>query len=298
MFGKYNEKTYKKNTVLFKNQLQKIIERQGIPYDVGRILNAAMRDFELSEIPEIWDAKELEKIDSRITGYISKMYDDMQQKSFLRMSSHADMLRSTVCSSRAFGKSDKNDDIINMEEQAGELYARIGDALQKITDLDDQMKKIQDEGDEIADDNDPRLRSLMMQHKRLRAEKDRYDNEVEECTQEYNETLRILEVEYDDVVLDSLPDKPSPQEFQKHVAKLNAKRAERQFKRQARKEAYEEYANTKKEYRQECGMSDDDEFMKNRKARQQVKAETDIDNAEVKQTTDASKQKPLNRWGN
>ena len=45
-------------------------------------------------------------------------------------------------------------------------------------------------------------------------------------------------------------------------------------------------------------MSDDDEFMKNRKARQQVKAETDIDNAEVKQTTDASKQKPLNRWGN
>ena len=280
MFGKYNEKTYKKNTVLFKNQLQKIIERQGIPYDVGRILNAAMRDFELSEIPEIWDAKELEKIDSRITGYISKMYDDMQQKSFLRMSSHADMLRSTVCSSRAFGKSDKNDDIINMEEQAGELYARIGKAVQ------------------IADDHDPRLRSLMMQHKRLRAEKDRYDNEVEECTQEYNETLRILEVEYDDVVLDSLPDKPSPQEFQKHVAKLNAKRAERQFKRQARKEAYEEYANTKKEYRQECGMSDDDEFMKNRKARQQVKAETDIDNAEVKQTTDASKQKPLNRWGN
>lgn len=297
LFG-YNAKDYSKNTELFKARLTEMMYEVSGYEGVGAALNRTIMSLK-DEYPKGADAKQLQGIDARIDDLITKLNRDLQQKSFGKLSAHANMILSAVTDSRNFGMEKSSPEVLNAEEKIAEYNALIRDNLDKKASIKAQMDKLQAKADKIVDDNDPELEELARQFDVLENDLFRLDDQYREYREEYNAATAVLNLLADDQFYDELPaETMAPQEFDKMIAKVSEKREKRAARRGSILESNAEYNAAKKaDLRNASSASAGSSLLARRNANRQNEAGADINNATVNTGTSNSGTPAARRFG-
>lgn len=151
--GKYKEKTFKQNTRLFKDRLQKIMFDENIPSETRKKLPYVLNALELlSEYPKGADAEAMEAIDARISSLLDKMNADIAELSLSKISGgaknsamltqHADMLLQATVAFRQYGTKRLSDDDLKDQDSLAEITADIADSNAQLGALDTRMDEL------------------------------------------------------------------------------------------------------------------------------------------------------------
>lgn len=145
MFGKYNEKTYKKNTTTYKSKLMNFMETyySRISPKASTLMNAAIQKLDFAKLPSGVDWKVMDSIDKRIDASFNQLLTDIQRNETSRLESDVELLLQAI-DARSFGKEKEQADVLEIERIAANNEALLNDLLIAQAQEVQEMKKLQE----------------------------------------------------------------------------------------------------------------------------------------------------------
>lgn len=226
-FG-YGKKDYEKNTRLFIDQINGLMEEN---YEsgmgTGALLDTAIRLLEKNKFPEGKNSKEQKAVDERISRIIASMSDDVQQSSQSAFASHAQMLISAIKESRKFGKERYNEKEIHAQEEMAKCRAHIHNALdekEKLAARKEKLLKIASSGTK----SDAEIAKIRMEFNELDKAEKACDKQVAMFQSRYNTFVDVVNQRKIGGAVEKLENTSivSLEEYTKEVAETNLKIAE------------------------------------------------------------------------
>ena len=131
LFG-YNKKQFAKNTALMKDDVQEKMKKVysiGDPMNVGALLNTVVLILGKENYPAKAGGKTMEAIDARVFGLLEKIDADLQAKNLAKAYEHCLIVIGTLESERAFGKTVRSAEDMQLLEDMAEFKGQICNAL-------------------------------------------------------------------------------------------------------------------------------------------------------------------------
>lgn len=143
------KRTYKKNTIAYKQQINSMLERLNgeKAYGAMDMLIKSLRwlDVANAECPKGAKKKELAAIDRRVQIVMNEMNTLVRKKKFIALSGYSDMLAQFITDDRMVGKRDYTDEEFNKRKIQIVTKGDIFEALTTKSEIQKEIAKIKDE---------------------------------------------------------------------------------------------------------------------------------------------------------
>ena len=189
LFG-YNEKDYNKNTEIFKDRLNNIMDglmdRDLNTLGVGKcITNITM----LIDRVKYCKGKDMERVDAEISKLLDAMESDAMKKRVSSILMRADLLCREIDESRRYGKNAFTDAERQAENTRAESLGHIHDSLDQLDAIEKRQKKLIDSA---AGASDSQQQKLELEYNALEQQKKSLNQQVKMWTSRYNTATEVI----------------------------------------------------------------------------------------------------------
>ena len=198
LFG-YNQKDFAKSTDAIKTAITAKMEQLamisaaagGDGFGIGKLLNAILMKLEMYSFPAGSNKKELEAVDTRINGILTKLTGDFQEKNFAKAHERCMILLSAVEDARQYGKERHTPEELKQLDVMAELKGEIFNALDEKTRLESQRAEILNNAKNATPAQQEKYKYMYDENKR-RA--DILDKNIGQFSSRYNAAADIVAV--------------------------------------------------------------------------------------------------------